>query len=208
MYKKTGVLLMCMGTAMLLAALSLLLYNHMEDKRGGDMAQDILASMQTVIEEEDAVLQETGTGMLEMIIGGYGYIGSLSIPALNLTLPVMSDWDDVRLKMSPCRYFGSLETDDMVICGHNYSRHFGNLKNLREGDMVLFTDVSGEPAVFSVKMIETLLPTQIQEMIENHSDLTLYTCTYGGESRLTVRCDRWGKGDMNAVPEMLSSLSP
>ena len=56
-------------------------------------------------------------------IDGYGYVGVLTIPTLELELPVMSEWDAARLKIAPCRYSGSTKTRDLVIAGHNYTTH-------------------------------------------------------------------------------------
>lgn len=70
------------------------------------------------------------TEMTEVEIDGYYYIGYISIPALGMELPVMSDWSYPQLNISPCRYAGSTKTDDLVIAGHNYTRHFGGIKNL------------------------------------------------------------------------------
>ena len=43
-------------------------------------------------------------------IEGNGYIGLLEIPALGLSLPVMSEWSYPNLKLAPCRYSGSAYT--------------------------------------------------------------------------------------------------
>ena len=194
MRKKIGLLCMGIGAALLIAALSLLLYNWTENVNAGNAADEILPVIIEAIEEsednstEDVI--ETDTEMTVEELEGYGYIGYLSIPVLELELPVMSEWDYTRLKIAPCRYFGSTKTDDLVICGHNYTRHFGTLKNLQPGDQVFFTDMDGETITYEVKEVETLQPTQISEMIESDYDLTLYTCTYGGQSRVTVRCSR------------------
>lgn len=191
---------MGIGAALLIAALSLLLYNRAEDDNAGTAAEEILPSVIAAIEEPDTAPEDdsteinTDTEMTVAEIDGYGYIGYLSIPALELELPVMSEWDYTRLKIAPCRYYGSTKTDDLVICGHNYTRHFGTLKNLQAGDLVLFTDMDGVTISYEVKEVETLQPTQITEMIESGYDLTLYTCTYGGQSRVTVRCDRTKTG--------------
>ena len=45
-------------------------------------------------------------------IDGYDYIGTLTIPALELELPVMAQWDYDRLTIAPCRQFGTTQTDD------------------------------------------------------------------------------------------------
>lgn len=190
---------MGIGAVLLIAALSLLLYNRAEDENAGRAAEELLpAVMDAVGEPENSPPEDQSeegdsdddTDMTVVEIDGYGYIGYLSIPTLELELPVMSEWDYTRLKLAPCRYFGSTKTDDLVICGHNYTRHFGTLKNLQPGDQVFFTDMDGVTVAYEVKEVETLRPTQISEMTESGYDLSLYTCTYGGQARVTVRCDR------------------
>ena len=87
-------------------------------------------SMDEILESDD---EPYTTGPVTMV-GDYEYIGVLDLPALNLSLPIMSDWDYERLKMAPCRQFGSAATDDLVIAGHNYINHFGSLGMLKAGD--------------------------------------------------------------------------
>lgn len=38
-----------------------------------------------------------------VMLDGYEYVGYVEIPALELKLPVMSDWDYNRLTLAPCR---------------------------------------------------------------------------------------------------------
>ena len=121
-------------------------------------------------------------------IDGYGYIGYLSIPALQLDLPVMSEWDYGRLKISPCRYYGSTKTDNLVIAAHNYRFHFGYLGHLKIGDTVVFTDMESEKHIYQVTSVEQLMPTDVDKVKDSGDDLILYTCTYGGAKRITVRC--------------------
>lgn len=195
MRKKIGFIFMGIGAVLVVAALALLLFNRAEDKNAGNAADEILSAVMAAIEEPLPTGDENGEDEPEMTvvdIDGYGYIGYLTIPALDLKLPVMSEWDDTRLKTAPCRYYGSVKTNDLVIAGHNYDRHFGRLKNLRTGDNVFFTDMDGVTAAYEVTEVEELQPTEIGQMLESGYDLTLYTCTYGGQSRVTVRCSRAG----------------
>lgn len=178
--RKVGIICMVLGIVLLGAALALLLYNRKEDSNGGTASASALAELQEQIDD--------GDGSLEL--DGNTYIGYLTIPALSLQLPVMSEWTYDRLLIAPCRYFGSVDTNDLVICAHNYTSHFGMLKDLQAGDDVLFTDTEGATTSYKVAALEVLQPTQIAEMIASDYDLTLYTCTYGGASRVTVRCNR------------------
>ena len=70
----------------------------------------------------------------------------------------------------------------------NYQSHFGRLKELLPGDLVQFTDVDGN--VFSCSVVETeiLEKTDVEELESGDWDLTLFTCTIGGKTRVTVRC--------------------
>jgi sortase A len=77
----------------------------------------------------------------------------------------------------------------MIICAHNYDRHFGQIKNLKEGDKVTFTDVYGDRFDYEVSEVTILQPTDVEEMKDPSDwDLTLFTCTIGGATRVTVRC--------------------
>lgn len=128
--------------------------------------------------------------MPEVEIEGRTYIGILEIPQIDLELPVQSTLSMDILKISPCRYSGSVFRDDMVICGHNYKRHFRRLSELQCGDCVLFTDVEGNCYRYRVMEQQMLRPRQSYEMKNSKYDLTLFTCTKAGTGRVTIRCVR------------------
>ena len=121
---------------------------------------------------------------------GGDYIGVLELPLLGLELPVMESWSYPDLRVAPCRYSGSAYQDDMVVAAHNYKSHFGCLKELRLGDEVRFTDMEGNVFRYAVADLETLGKYDVEKMTSGDWDLTLFTCTYGGKSRVTVRCQR------------------
>lgn len=125
-------------------------------------------------------------------IDGNYYIGILDIPSLELSLPIISEWSYPNLKIAPCRYSGSAYNGNFTIAGHNYRTHFGPIRNLSAGDQVIFTDMKGRSFVYEVQAVETLEPTAIEDMISDEWDLTLFTCTIGGQARVTVRCLKVG----------------
>ena len=123
-------------------------------------------------------------------IDGIAYAALLEIPALELELPVLAEWSYDNLRLGPCRYSGSVYQNDMVIAGHNYSTQFGALRTLSLGDRVFVTDMDGNRFVFEVAEFHTLAPEQVEEMTGSEWDLTLFTCTVGGATRLAVCCTR------------------
>lgn len=172
-------------------AMGLLFYNNHENKMAQESSVVLMESIRLSIaknELEDKVVDPFDEEMKIETIDGYGYIGYLSIPALNLDLPVMSEWDYRRLKIAPCRYYGSTKTDNLVIAAHNYKIHFGYLHNLKPGDSVIFTDMESDVRHYKVDSIELLLPTDVDKIKNSGDDLILYTCTYSGTKRTTVRC--------------------
>ena len=198
MPKKTGIAIIAVGAALILSALLLLLYNRYEDAHVGQEAESLLASVEEAISAQTMDVPTAAAPsptpldpeMPVVMLDGYEYVGYVEIPALGLKLPVMSKWDYTRLRVAPCRQFGSSRTDDLVIAAHNYENHFGRLKELSKGDTVIFTDMEGLVNTYCVEKIETLAPDEVDAVQNSGYDLVLYTCTKGGKTRVTVFCNR------------------
>ena len=190
MRKWIGVICVFLGVLCILSAIGFVAYNRWEDMNAKDVAQDFLEDVQSIINEEQSeqpLLNDTKMATVE--VDGYDCIGILSVPVLDLELPVLTDWSYAKLKKAPCHYYGSYYEKDFVIAAHNYKSHFGRLSKLQAGDIVVFTDVSGTAHYYEVVILETLPKNATKEMITSGFDLSLYTCTPGGSNRVTVRCN-------------------
>lgn len=211
MKARLGKVFMVLGAALILAAAALLAYNQREQTQAAESAQAVLPQVvqaildnqatepdetepvETVDPDSDTVILPTEPQIPDMTvvdIDGYGYIGFISFPTLGTELPIMADWSYDQLKIAPCRYTGSVYTDDLVLMAHNYWRHFGQINGLKVGDPVNFTDMDGNTWCYEVVALDVLMPVAVEDMTAGEYDLTLFTCTYGGRSRVTVRCDR------------------
>lgn len=200
-----GKILKRAGLVLIAAALLLTGYNIYDDVRAGRSIFSVLSefpepeSRQAGDEDDPGVLAEETIPdymlypemeMPTVTIDGNAYIGILEIPAAEKRLPVLSKYSEGGLKIAPCRYAGSAYTNDMVICAHNYRSHFGGMSGVRPGDAVLFTDVSGNVFSYEIYEIEQVDPTDPEYMIYSDYDLTLFTCTLGGQLRNAYRCIR------------------
>lgn len=208
--KKTGIFLVIAGAVLLLSALLLFLYNRYEDAQAGLESESLLRDVQSAIEDRRTppAAEETPASsdskMPAVMLEGYEYIGYLTIPSLDLQLPVMAQWDDFRLKLAPCRHFGSSRTDDLVIAAHNYKSHFGSLKDMQPGDTVQFTDIEGVVNNYVLEVLETLDPTEVQAVKDSGYDLVLYTCTTDGSTRVVAFFNRPNEAELPAesgIPE-------
>ena len=203
--RKLGVVCIILGAALLGAALFLLRANRQEDLVAQDAVVNVLPQLVLEMQEKTArepeitdvdllipveLLTPEQLEMTEVVIDGHAYIGYLSIPKLELELPIMSQWSYPKMRIAPCRYYGSLRGEDLVLMAHNYKSHFGKISELELYDTLSFTDMDGNVTVYQVVGKDVLAPTAVAEMTSGAYDLTLFTCTYGGGSRITVYCDK------------------
>ena len=193
--RRLGRLCTALGAVCILLSLALLLYGQMQELQARRITRELAPALEQAIaqraqqreEAPDAVENET-PAQPEITLNGAVYLGLLSIPALELELPVRRDLTDGALKLSPCRYAGSISDGGLVIDAHNYRQHFARLSALVPGDLIRLTDADGNVHDYTVAQTETLGGGAAAEMTDGRWDLTLFTCTYGGSSRLTVRC--------------------
>ena len=191
MPKKSGVILISLGAVLILAALLLFLHNRSEDRRAGQEAESLLEDARSAMAADtDPEPQEE---LAEEIT--YDYAGVITIPDLSLELPVIDQWNYVRLKVAPCRQSGAAADGDLVIAAHNYKSHFGYLDRLEPGASVIFTDMEGTVYRYAVEEIRQLEPEDVEDVSSVFSSeypLVLYTCTPGGKARVAVFC-RWAE---------------
>lgn len=134
---KRGTLCTILGLLLILASILLTAYNLRRDAAAGSSArlalerlthdlpqQGNLSQPLTVEGTEEPFVPEYVLSpeipMPEREIDGQTYIGVLDIPALELSLPIISEWSYAGLQIAPCRYAGSVYLENLVIAGHNY----------------------------------------------------------------------------------------
>ncbi len=144
----------------------------------------------TIVPDPIMAADEAPQTMPIVYVDGKAYIGMLTIPSLELDLPIQEQWSYAKLKQTPCHYSGTVYEGNLVLIAHNYDRHFGRLSTLKQGDSVLFTDANGMVYYFEVEVLETLQPNQNDYLTSGLWDLSLSTCTIGGRQRNVVRCRR------------------
>ena len=106
------------GLLLLAAALLLAGWNLLEDRQAAQASEQVLRQMEKPPPAEadppeepeevvPAYVLNPDMEMPETEVDGHRYIGVLEIPALELELPIMSQWSYPNLKIAPCRYQGS-----------------------------------------------------------------------------------------------------
>lgn len=208
-----------LGLLLLLTSAGLALHNVKEDQRSSAACAEVMEQIMAIRQEKQEgkipsaapepetteasrETEETGEPeelpeipdiydptMTEVMIYGYPYIGYLSVPDLELALPIISEWSYPRFQIAPCRVSGTVLEKNLVLGAHNYPSHFGRLSQLSRGADIYFTDMDDNAYHYQVADIEILQPNDIDLLTAGEYPLTLFTCTYGGKTRVTIRCD-------------------
>lgn len=185
--RKRGIVMLAIGILLLLLAGGWYTVNILEDRAAGEYTVQILDNMD-ISEGLDSVVG--GDEKTVVIVDEEAFCGRIVIEKLSVELPVFQEWNYKKLKKAPCRYSGSVETQDMIIAAHNYKSHFGKINALQNGDEIVFIDAFGKSYYFEVKDIILLDGSAVENMKSGEWDFTLFTCTKGGKQRVTVRCER------------------
>lgn len=205
MKKKIDKLLILIGGLLLAAAFVWLSYNIIWDLRAGKRAKETLLALQSFIPEDasrqisdmrskpwEEVPEYVLNPQLPMpvrTVNGVDFVAIVTIPSLELELPIAADCSGKNLTMAPCAYSGTVYHQDFVIAGHNYTVHFGELDELKEGAAVELQDMDGNLFHYHVVATERLPEEAIEDMNNSPYDLTLFTCTNSNRSRLAVRAN-------------------
>lgn len=195
-----GKVMMAIGLVCIIGAMAFVVRNYKENKEAGEFANSYLSSVKEQIPDYNNMIDIPQSGEMPAIdVDGRSFIGTITIPSLDIELPIQRDWSSSNAKISPCRYKGSVYENDLIVAGHNYDRHFGRLKNLVSGDTIIITDVNGLSFYYTVTYTEIIDTYDVEAMDEGDWDLTVFTCTIGGASRVTVRCEFTGQVEQSGV---------
>ena len=129
---------------------------------------------------------------------GYVVIGTIEIPEIKLSYPILKTAGPSELDVSVGMLYGvgPNKPGNTLIIGHNY-RHgqfFANNKNLSIGDKIYITDLSGQRLSYTIydKFETTTEDTEhITRNTNGAREISLQTCTDDGSMRLIIlaKCD-------------------
>lgn len=129
---------------------------------------------------------------------GFTVIGTIEIPKINLSYPILKEASTSAIERSVAMLYGPgpNKPGNTYIIGHNYrnGQFFANNKNLSIGDKVYITDLDGQRLSYTIydKFETTKEDTSfITRNTNGARELSLQTCTDDGKLRLIIlaKCD-------------------
>ncbi len=184
-------------------------YSEVQKNACEAVSQDILndISMDNTISDKPLVVALDDTEVVEnnaQVLDGkytdeygntYTYESILSIPSLGIEYPVLSETSEELLKISTNKFWGGSPNSvgNYCIVGHNYKsgKMFGKLSQMKSGDTIKLTDLSGKTLEYKVYDRYVVDPENVactSQITNGLKEVTLITCTNGGKQRLIIKC--------------------
>ena len=124
---------------------------------------------------------------------GFEVAGTIRIPKIDLSYPVLEDLSKSALENSVVLIYGAglNQVGNSVIIGHNYrnGQFFSNLKKVTEGDKVYIKDNTGVEKTYTIYKRFTTYPEDTsfyQRDTNGKAEVTLSTCTDDSSERLII----------------------
>ena len=121
-------------------------------------------------------------------------IGTIEIPKINISYPILSELNETLLKVSPCRFLGDIsDNSNLCIAGHNYDndKFFSRIWSLNNGDKVIISDNDNYTynfSVFNKYEVDSSDLSPIYEVTNKYKkELTLVTCNNQNNKRIIVK---------------------
>ena len=145
---------------------------------------------ENVVENQTEEINEKKFDMLEF--KGYKVIGIIKIPAIDLEYPILEETTQETMKVSISRFWGGEINSyrNVSLAGHNNRvtlTMFGKNKNLKNGDSIFLTDLSGKTVEYQIYDTFITHPndvTVLQTKDKSVREVTLITCSNGHTNRL------------------------
>ena len=145
------------------------------------------------VNEEEIQTTTTSSGRTKKQYKGFNTVGTIRIPAINLSYPILEKATTKSIEVAVAVIYGPgpNEIGNTVIVGHNYRNgaFFGSNDKLKLGDKVYIKDTSGRELKYNIYNIYTTSPDDGDYMIRDTNgkrEVSLSTCTDNSKERLII----------------------
>ena len=169
--------------------LGIIIIRYSQYQKNSEEAIEVVAQIEKEFEETSGTEQK-----VETEYKGYGVVGIIEIPKINIKYPILNQTSDDSMQYSITKFAGGEVNSigNFVVAGHNYldGSMFGKVKQLEIGDEIKLTDLYNNTITYEIFDIYSVDPndTSILESVqENTREVTLITCTKGHVERLITK---------------------
>lgn len=164
---------------------------YIKEYTSENKTKEVIASINEKInnKENDELIKE-----IDEQINGHKVVGIIKVPKLDLEYPILETTTVETLNLSITKFWGNEinEIGNVTLAGHNNLSGvmFGKIKKLEKGDIIELTDIQNVTLKYEVFKTYIIDPNDISCILpeeEGKREVTLITCTIGGENRFIVK---------------------
>lgn len=214
-YSKMLTILLIVGIIIMLSVMGFFLFDFFRNNNIDKDAKDAVDKFQTEVNNNygggSGTIQENTIENVAPIIGvenlvvngnktdrvqtykGYIMVGTIEIPSINLSCPVLQDSSKGAIEVAVGIYYGPgiNKVGNTVIAGHNYRNgtFFSDNKKLSVGDKIYITDATGNKVTYIIYDTYTTNPddsSYFDKDTQGKMEISLITCTDDSDSRYIV----------------------
>lgn len=188
--KKVFSFIQILGVLLLILCLVISVTMIYKERQAREETPMIVETINSCLPERYSISIEdyAGNEMPALEIDGNDYVCLIEITSFGIELPVARNWKSNDLTKSPCRFWGSIYNNDLIIGGKNQIGQFEFCEKLDIGEKISITDMRGAQFTFVVQKIERSSDVSFDSLSEGEYSLSLFTKDRYDENYIIVRC--------------------
>lgn len=188
---KKGSIFLVLGILLILASVTMLLFSRYQTSHADGEAARLSQTIDTLLPQRSQGFpgMYSNPQMPVLQVEEQDFIALVDFPGFGTTLPVGSSWDTGKLSSFPCRFWGSVYDNSMILGGSSQEGQFDFFDRLDPGATVIVTDMMGCEYTYTVTRIDRASSATYERLSEGGYPLVLFAGNAFSTQYLIVRCD-------------------
>lgn len=169
-------MLSIIGYVMIILSVSFVIISTIQQNNAVKKAEEITSAIHDVLPDITISVPQkiSNLQMPVMEIDRQNFVGLIEASGYSKELPIYSSWSENKISSYPCRFSGSVYSNDLIICGSSNAGQFDFMKTISLNYFIYITDFYGYKYKYSVSDIQTTKDVSAQNLNSFNADLLLF----------------------------------
>lgn len=174
--KIVATVLRIIGCAMIILSVSYIIISTIQQNNAVQKVEEITSAIHDVLPDVTiSVPQQTSNPQMPVMeIDHQNFIGLIEASGYSNQLPIYSSWSPNKISSYPCRFSGSVYSNNLIIGGSSNTGQFDFMKTISLNDTIYVTDFYGYKYGYSVTDIQTTTDVSAKNLNSFDADLLLF----------------------------------
>lgn len=173
MIKKLSKLLFALGFILIIVSgvLAIKYYLNINNQENVAIVKQLYEMMP---ECQNGIILDIDDEMPIAEVNHENFVGIISIPKYNRTLPIGALWNNDILTKYPSVYLGTLYDGSLIISATDSKNQLDFMKTINEDDVILISDMKGKKFSYIIDEIEITKDVSTEHLISYEHDLVIF----------------------------------